>query len=63
MNKAAVKRMGKRYRVVDAEVGVPLYHAEHGYPLDGGGHMLRSVARRQAQHINRWNSKKARKAT
>ena len=60
--RACVKRIGKRYRVVDCETSTPLYHKEHGYPIDSGGHVLRSVARRQAQHINRWYKKKEKEA-
>lgn len=53
----AVAKIGKKWRVVNADSGTPLYHVSHHNPIDGGGHVLKSKALRQAGYVQEWYDK------
>lgn len=48
---AKVQHRGNRYRVVEASNG-QLVKNKEGTPVDGGGHVTREAAERQAAAIN-----------
>ena len=35
----------------------PLVHAKTGTPVDGGGHLFKAKAQRQAKHVQDWYRK------
>ena len=49
--KVEARLCGKKWRVVNADTGVPILHATHGNAIDGGGHSDEAKARRQAGYI------------
>lgn len=48
---ATVAKRGDKYRVVEADTG-RLVRNKQGTPVDGGGHMAKHMAKKQARAIN-----------
>lgn len=48
-----IRKRGDKYRLIES-IGNKLARAKHGTgkPMDGGGHKFKTVALRQAEHIN-----------